>query len=232
MSSMCRPTLFGTIGGDSPFLPHSGYATGTQAPRGNIECNANAVKDYFGPTCAASLGDMFLCWQPAGQCEATVNSTGYDVTFANGAVLEHTSAGGTDVDAVYVSPNGDECGTFTTEGDPAGSGYSIIFTPKDGEDYEMRVTAGSTSYDIICPNGEKVSLDGAQEEMLRQCTGGDAVVTCAAPSLGDFDYDDFEAGDFCSSNSDCPSGAGFSLVCCEAFGSKICQPSQVCNALR
>lgn len=222
--------------GESAFPTYSGQQQSSpdRTPTGNIECNVEAVQSYFDGTCASGFAEMLTCWQAAGQCSATVDLSGYDVEFASGAVLEHTYTEGGQLDARYVSPSGEECGTFATESDNAAPfGYRITYNTQGGEQYEMR-PSDSGNQEIVCQNGDTVSLTGAEEKLLQDCSGGDAVAICTTPdfdSPGDGTIDDLvdAVGKPCTSDSECPSGGGVNLVCCNLFGDKVCFESFACS---
>lgn len=201
---------------------------------GNLDCSVNAVQDYFGGTCASSFGDMITCWQPSGQCTAEIDLSGYDVVFESGAVLEHTyTSNGQGVDARYISPSGQECGTFRTQGDFVNEDWSIVFNTRSGEEFQMRPTGGTDDYEIVCANGDTVPLTSEQQDELQNCAGGDAIAVCTQPDIGGGDYDDLldAIGRPCTSNDQCPSGAGVTLVCCDLFGEQVCYESMVCSLL-
>ncbi|MBW1831797.1 MAG: hypothetical protein JRJ10_08885 [Deltaproteobacteria bacterium] len=161
------------------------------------------MQGYFAGTCASGMADMLACWMPAGQCTATVDLSGYDVTFESGSVLEHTyTADGQGVTARYVSPSGDECGTFATVTDPS---------------------------DL---NGETIALNSEEQQSLQDCSGSDAVAICTQPSTidpGDFDDIDDVIGLDCTNDSQCPSVAGVNFVCCNVYGEQFCLESTACS---
>jgi hypothetical protein len=181
------------------------------------------------------MADMLACWMPAGQCNATVDLSGYDVTFDNGAVLEHTyTADGQDVTARYLNSSGEECGTFMTVGDFVGENWRVAYETSDGEQYELAPTGNGNEYEIICSNGESLVVSEAEQQRLEDCTGSDAIALCTQPGNigGDINPDDFDRiGQPCTDNSQCPSVAGLDLVCCDFFGEKLCYESYACSFL-
>lgn len=221
--------------GETSWVPSSGPSGYTASGERNLDCSASAVEDYFGDTCAAALGEMLTCWGASGQCTATVDTSGFDVEFASGAVLEHDYAsGGHHVNARYVNARGEVCGTFKTSDELTSTGWKIEYETRSGAKYEMRPIGAANDYEILCPNGETVALSSEQQRELQECAGGDAVATCTAPSNfgGNVDIDAIAdaIGRPCSSNSECPSAPGFALVCCNFFGDNICYEQTICNA--
>jgi hypothetical protein len=200
---------------------------------GNLECDAAAVQGYFAGTCASGMADMLACWMPAGQCTATVDLSGYDVTFESGSVLEHTyTADGQGVTARYVSPSGDECGTFATVTDPSDLGWHISYETSDNEEFEIRPIGGGSDFEIICSNGETIALNSEEQQSLQDCSGSDAVAICTQPSTIDTgDIDDIvdATGADCTNDSQCPSVAGVNFVCCNVYGEQFCLESTACS---
>ena len=217
------------------FLGCGGSTAGSSS--GNLECDAAAVQDYFGGTCASGLADMFTCWGASGQCNATVDASGYDVVFDSGAVLEHTfGTGGQNLSARYLSPSKEVCGAFTTSGDFVGNDWQINYNTRSGEEYQLRPTGSPNEFEIVCSSGATVPVNGVEQERLQECAGGDAVSICTRPdNIGtDGDIDDIldAIGRPCTNNSECPSGGGVALVCCDFFGEQICYENTVCQAFQ
>ena len=215
------------------FLGCGGSTAGSSS--GNLECDPAAVQDYFAGTCASGMADMLACWMPAGQCTATVDLSGYDVIFESGSILEHTyTANGQGITARYVSPSGEECGTFATVTDPSDLGWQIAYETSDGEQFELRPVGSGSDLEFVCSNGETIALSSEEQQRLQDCSGSDAVAICTQPStIDEGDIDDIVdvIGTDCTTDSQCPSVAGVNFVCCNVYGEQFCVESVACSFL-
>lgn len=150
--------------------------------------------------CLDGLMDIFLCWNPSGECNIDANG----ITWANGSKLTSESLFG---------PNGQLCGTISADAatetfqykSPSNQAWAFKNLPNDDTQ-------------ITCPNGTDVLVTPEQQGAASECNGLKGQSTSACTN-------DFTPGGTCASTSECGSGQ----VCCEFTDAvKVCVPQAGC----
>jgi hypothetical protein len=156
----------------------------------------------------------------------------FDIIFDNGARLEQT-VDNLQVEGTYLSPGGAQCGSFVTSGDFTTSNGRVDYSTAGGEMFTLR--QNGDSYDVVCPGGETVTLDDAEQEVIDSCTtSADSTSSCTTPDFSDFNPDDINTGDFaCTQDSDCPRVSGQDWRCCgpAVLGTRYCFAPEACAYL-
>lgn len=181
-----------------------------------VTCDDDALNSAFAGSCAESLGDMFVCWNPQGDC--TLSGTG--ISYENGAQLESNLSG----NSRFISPSGEVCGTYMVDLS-GGTDNAVTFTTQGGDTYRFVTDTNTSDLNILCPNGDTFTLTAEEQQALNACTGtGDAATTCGG-DIGPIDGT-------CVDDSDCPDLAGLDFTCCDyGVGVKSCLPREACPAL-
>ena len=182
-----------------------------------VACDDAAVSSAFAGTCAEGLGDIFICWNPQGECTLS----GLGISYENGARIESDLSG----NSQFIGPSGEVCGTSMVDLSGGTEDVTVSFSNQSGETYQFVVDDSTSDLTITCSNGDTVTLTAEEQLALDACTNtGDTGTVCGG-DIGPIDGT-------CEDDSDCPSIAGLDFACCD-FGSGVssCLPREACDAL-
>ena len=168
------------------------------------DCDVDVFANPFALTCAASLGDFYACFAPAGACHSKIDFAGmggasYEVSFDNGARIE------SGFDPLYLypvtkyyGPGGTYCGLSEFDG------TAVSIKPEGGGTFRVETEADG-SMTVVCDSAS-FTMSAAQMDAMAACTGhagdvGDGVA--CEPVAGSFTAS-------CLFDTDCDTG----LDCC------------------
>ncbi len=153
-------------GVSDPATPEQPERCGDGSYEGIDVCHLWAV--MTAESCAAGLGQAFLCWDPAGACASVPNGVGQgstaDIVYDNGAAIERVTDASGAIASEFIASNGDTClrfakGKFEADG--------IVYQALDGG--------------VRCADGTTVRFDSSLHGLLSYCVGGGAA-ECTAVS--------------------------------------------------
>ena len=183
-----------------------------------VSCDDAAVNSAFAGTCAEGLGDIFLCWNPQGECMFSASG----ITYENGARVDTNLSGSSQ----FINSSGTVCGTSVVDLSSGTDDVTVNFTTQDSETYQIVVDSNSSDFTVVCPNGEMVTLTAEEQQALNACTGAtDDIGSTCTGDIGPIDGT-------CQDDSDCPQIPGFDLTCCDlGIGTNSCLPRETCDAI-
>lgn len=169
---------------------------------GSGEGSCDPSKNPFAGTCVESFAQP--CFQPSGECTATVTQDGANVEWASGhkVVTQGTSSTGSD-------GSGNTCYTGDTTVDVASQSSTTTYTAS-GKTYVFEASA-SGAMTVTCPDGSTLTVTAEQAKDASACSPG---------SYEGCEVDFGGGGNLpggCTADSDCNG-----KKCCDVFGVKTC----------
>jgi len=183
-----------------------------------VTCDDVRVDSVFAGTCAEGFGDIFICWNPEGEC----TFSGSGISYENGARVETNLNGSSQ----FINGSNEVCGTSMVDLSGATDDVVVTFTNQSSETYTLLTDGEGSDFTIGCPNGETFTLTSEEQQILDACTGdmGDMGSVCGG-DIGPIDGT-------CTTDADCPSLAGIDFGCCGISPDTMsCLPREVCDAI-
>jgi hypothetical protein len=187
-----------------------------------VSCDEASVQNSgFADTCATGMTDVFLCFDPSGDCSYNVTESPLRFEYGNGAAMEfEADDGGANATVRYLNSQGALCGTVSSNAD----GASTI-SDADGQSYQY-VANDNGDLTITCPDGEVVTLTASEQQILDACNAPAEEMQSSQGSSSQCQPTGIDGQ--CLVDADCAPGE----VCCEVspdLGLSECLDTMTCD---